>query len=389
VDAVLILLLVTYLIVGFRAGFAKSLGGIVGIIAGSIAAFFAIPLVGGFVPDAGWRTAATLGVAVALLFVGYAAGASIGDSVSSRFRRAPVRFLDRALGGVVTTVTAALVVLLISTSAAPLGAPVLSQILSSSSVLRAIDGVTPDPVQAMLARLRSIAVRDALPRVTEALGGITDSPDLPDVATNSSALSTAARSVVRVSGNAYACNQNQSGSGFVAAKNRIITNAHVVAGVTEIVVEARNGQAVSGTVVYFDPIDDLAVIATSSLSVAALGLSPDLEVGDDAVFDGYPFGGPFTSGPARVLSSGSERVDDIYGDTDNPRDVYALAADVQQGNSGGPLLSTDGEVAGVIFAKSADTANLGFAMTNDEVAPVVAQAPDLTKPVTTGGCTTA
>ena len=388
-DAVLILLLVTYLIVGFRAGFAKSLGGIVGIIAGSIAAFFAIPLVGGFVPDAGWRTAATLGVAVALLFVGYAAGASIGDSVSSRFRRAPVRFLDRALGGVVTTVTAALVVLLISTSAAPLGAPVLSQILSSSSVLRAIDGVTPDPVQAMLARLRSIAVRDALPRVTEALGGITDSPDLPDVATNSSALSTAARSVVRVSGNAYACNQNQSGSGFVAAKNRIITNAHVVAGVTEIVVEARNGQAVSGTVVYFDPIDDLAVIATSSLSVAALGLSPDLEVGDDAVFDGYPFGGPFTSGPARVLSSGSERVDDIYGDTDNPRDVYALAADVQQGNSGGPLLSTDGEVAGVIFAKSADTANLGFAMTNDEVAPVVAQAPDLTKPVTTGGCTTA
>ena len=388
-DAVLILLLVAYLIVGFRAGFAKSLGGIVGIIAGSIAAFFAIPLVGGFVPDAGWRTAATLGVAVALLFVGYAAGASIGDSVSSRFRRAPVRFLDRALGGVVTTVTAALVVLLISTSAAPLGAPVLSQVLSSSSVLRAIDGVTPDPVQAMLARLRSIAVRDALPRVTEALGGITDSPHLPDVATNSSALSTAARSVVRVSGNAYACNQNQSGSGFVAAKNRIITNAHVVAGVTEIVVEARNGQAVSGTVVYFDPIDDLAVIATSSLSVAALGLSPDLEVGDDAVFDGYPFGGPFTSGPARVLSSGSERVDDIYGDTDNPRDVYALAADVQQGNSGGPLLSTDGEVAGVIFAKSADTANLGFAMTNDEVAPVASQAPDLTKPVDTGGCTTA
>ena len=388
VDAVLILLLVSYLVVGFRAGFAKSLGGIVGVIVGSIAAFFAMPLVGGFVPDAAWRTAATLAVAVALLFIGYAAGASIGDSISSRFRRSPVRILGRLLGAAVTTVTAALVLLLISTSAAPLGAPLLSQVLSSSSVLRAIDNATPDPVQAVLARLRSIAVRDALPRVTEALGGITTSPEVPDVATTSSALTEAAKSVVRVSGNAYACNQNQSGSGFVTAKNRVVTNAHVVAGVSEVVIEAPNGQVASGKVVYFDPIDDLAVIATGSLSVAALELAPDLDVGDDAVFDGYPFGGPFTSGPARVLSSGTERVDDIYGDTANPRAVYALAADVQQGNSGGPLLSTDGEVAGVIFAKSADTANLGFAMTNDEVEPVTTTAAGLTKRVDTGGCTT-
>jgi len=386
VDVVLIVLLVGYLIVGYRAGFAKSLGGIVGIIAGAIAALFAMPLVGGFVPDSGWRVIATLAVAIALLFVGYAAGASIGDSISSRFERSPLRVIDRLLGAVISTVAAALVLLLVSTSSAQLGAPFLSQVLSSSAVLRTIDDLTPDPVQTFLARVRSIAVQDALPRITEAMGGITDSPEIPDVETGSEALTTAARSVVRVSGNAYACGQNQSGSGFVVAKNRVVTNAHVVSGVTELVIDVPGGESVSGTVVYFDPIDDLAVVATSRLSATPLELSDPLEVGNDAVFDGYPFGGPFTTGPAKVLAVGQERVDDIYGDSTNPRDVYTIAADVQQGNSGGPLLTEGGDVAGVIFAKSADTANLGYAMTNEELAPVVADASGLSERADTGTC---
>jgi S1-C subfamily serine protease len=345
-----------------------------------------MPLVGGFVPDSGWRVIATLAVAIALLFVGYAAGASIGDSISSRFERSPLRIIDRLLGAVISTVAAALVLLLVSTSSAQLGAPFLSQALSTSAVLRTIDDLTPDPVQAFLARVRSIAVQDALPRITEAMGGITESPQIPDVETGSEALTTAARSVVRVSGNAYACGQNQSGSGFVVAKNRVVTNAHVVSGVTELVVDVPGGESVSGTVVYFDPIDDLAVVATKGLSAKPLDLSDPLEVGNAAVFDGYPFGGPFTTGPAKVLAVGQERVDDIYGDSTNPRDIYTIAADVQQGNSGGPLLTEGGDVAGVIFAKSADTANLGYAMTNVELAPVVADASGLSKRADTGAC---
>jgi S1-C subfamily serine protease len=162
----------------------------------------------------------------------------------------------------------------------------------------------------------------------------------------------------------------------------------VVAGVTEPVVEALNGEALPGLVVYFDPIDDLAVISVPGLSAAPLPLSGTLPGGTDAAVQGYPFGGPFTSGAARVMSVATARIADIYGTSQNPREVYTLAADVREGNSGGPLLTLDGAVAGVIFAKSGDTANVGYAMTMAELDPVAAQAAALSAPVSSGACTT-
>ena len=101
---------------------------------------------------------------------------------------------------------------------------------------------------------------------------------------------------------------------------------------------------------------------------------------------GYPFGGPFDSDPARVMSVSTQLVADIYGQSPSPRSVYTLAADVQQGESGGPLLSVDGQVAGVIFAKAATTENVGYALAMEEVAPVVDQAGALTGQVSSGEC---
>jgi len=196
----------------------------------------------------------------------------------------------------------------------------------------------------------------------------------------------AAASVVRVTGNAAGCGQNQSGTGFVVADGRVVTNAHVVAGVREPVIEQEDGKAVAGRVVYFDPIDDLAIIAVSGLDAQPLALSGVLAVGDEAVYDGYPFGGPFTTGAAKVLSVGPEQIEDIYGEAATPREIYSIAADIQQGDSGGPLLTPEGQVAGVVFAKSAGTSNLGYAMTVTELAPVVAQAAGLDSPVESGTC---
>jgi S1-C subfamily serine protease len=241
-------------------------------------------------------------------------------------------------------------------------------------------------VDAGLAQLRSFVLNEGLPSIGEALGGITDSPGVPDVDTGTDSLAVAAQSVVRINGNAYACGQSQSGSGFVVATDRIVTNAHVVAGVPEPVVEAPNGQALDGRVVYFDPDVDLAVIAVQGLEVAPLDLSAPLAVGDDAVIDGYPFGGPFTTGPARVLAVSTEQLADIYGSRTSAREVYSLAAQVNPGNSGGPLLTTDGDVAGVIFARSASDDSLGYAMTNTELAPVAQAAASLNTAIQPGSC---
>ncbi|MFC8943665.1 trypsin-like peptidase domain-containing protein, partial [Streptomyces griseoincarnatus] len=89
-----------------------------------------------------------------------------------------------------------------------------------------------------------------------------------------------------------------------------MTNAHVVAGVDRPVVELPGGAVREGRVVYYDPVDDLAVIAVRNLDADPLGIAPTLSAGDRAVVQGYPYGGPFTSGSAGVISVNTVRVPD-------------------------------------------------------------------------------
>ena len=139
-------------------------------------------------------------------------------------------------------------------------------------------------------------------------------------------------------------------------------------------------------VVYFDGKRDLAVLAVDGLPTDALPLSPDLPAGTAAAFAGDPHGGPFQSKPATVQGISTVLVPDIYGDNPVPDEVYKLAGDIQPGNSGGPLLTTGGEVAGVIFAKTTSDAALGFAIPMIDLRPVVTQAPELTSAVSSGQC---
>jgi S1-C subfamily serine protease len=172
----------------------------------------------------------------------------------------------------------------------------------------------------------------------------------------------------------------------VVATDRIITNAHVVAGVSEPVVEVPGAGAFSGRVVYFDPANDLAVISVSGMAAAAISLSPTLAEGSDAVFAGYPLGGGFQFDSARVERITNVNINNIYGNNPHLMEVYQLAAHVQEGNSGGPLLSTNGNVVGVIFAKSADVQNVAYAHTMAELAPVAEGAASFTDPVQPGSC---
>ncbi len=392
-DVLLVLILLVYLGEGFRNGFARSISAIIGIVIGGVLAFVAIPLVAAAVPVPFWRTVAVVAVAVVLLGGGHGAGAVVGEAIARRGSRgdrrraaADVTPIARLGGAAVNGAASILVVSLIASSVGTLGVPILSSAVSRSTVLRVIDAITPPPVDAVLARVRSAILEQGLPSIGEALGGVATSPGIPDVATDTEALSAAARSVVRISGTAYACGQNQSGSGFVIADDRIVTNAHVVAGVAEPIVETRDGQSIEGRVVYFDPADDLAVIAVDGLAASPLSIAPVVRVGDDAVVDGYPFGGPFVTGGAEVLAVSTESIADIYRTSTSPREVYSIAATVSPGNSGGPLLTTAGLIAGVVFARSSTDDALAYAMTNTELQPVVDAAPDLSAAVTPGAC---
>jgi S1-C subfamily serine protease len=384
-DVLLILLLLGYTVHGFRAGFVLSLAGIIGIIAGALLAFFAIPLVTGWVSASTFRLPIILMVVVALIVVGQTVGSAIGRLVRRGVDKTPLRVIDRVLGAAVTLVAAALVTSMLAFGIGSLGVPVVSQAIGSSAVVSTIDTITPDPVKALEAQVRSLVAKDGLPLI--AAIGTGEPLPVPATGPGTAAQQASANSVVKITGNAYQCGQNQSGSGFVSSTGRVITNAHVVAGVTQPVVVTPAGGTYTASVVYFNPNEDLAVLAVNGMPTAPLQLGPNLAQGDKAVFDGYPLGGPFLSSPAAVESVSTINTPDIYGTNPSPRQVYYLAANVQEGNSGGPVLDSNGKVAGVVFARSATTTSLGFAMTTQDLAPVVAEGPGLNAAVSSGTCT--
>jgi S1-C subfamily serine protease len=383
-DILLVLVLVGALVHGWRAGLLRSLGGLLGLIAGGIAAYLAMPWVVSFIAAPEWRAPVAIAVAVLVLVAGVALGTSIGRALRRGADAVKLGIVDRILGAIVNTMVAAFVIALVGAGVSTMGVPVVSPAVANSWVLRGIEQVTPPPARTLIAELRTAAVGEAIPWLVGVLDGPTVAPDLPTGGIDDPALSAAAASVVRVTGLAYECGGNLTGSGFVVAEDRVVTNAHVVAGVDEPIVEAPGRGPVPGRVVAFDAEHDLAVIAADGLGVQPLALA-DAPPADAAVaVAGYPFGGPLELRPARVMATGPITIS-IDGENSS-RDVVTLAADVDHGNSGGPVLTGDGLVGGVVFAKSQTVENVGFAVPVGTLEPLAEQAPSLSDRVDSGSC---
>ena len=197
----------------------------------------------------------------------------------------------------------------------------------------------------------------------------------------------AATSIVKITGVAASCNRGQEGSGWVVAPERVVTNAHVVAGTSSDHVRIQGtGRSYDASVVVFDPQRDLAVLSVPGLPAPALTQGPNLKRSDSAIVAGFPLDGPYRLDPARVRDTLTATGADIYGNPGAVREVYSLFARVEPGNSGGPLLSVSGEVVGIVFAKSLDDDQTGYALTLDEARPVLEAAGSAFSPVSTGGC---
>lgn len=386
-DLLLLLALLGYLVYGFRAGLVLSLGAISGIVLGAVAAFFAIPLVGSWVTDAQWRVPLIAAAVIVLIVIGHTLGLAAGRFVRHGVDRTPLKVIDRLLGAGVGLVATALLMSMLAFSAGSLGIPFVSQAVAQSAVIRTINAITPAPVQSLMAQLRATVIEQGVPRMLGVDGQEAQPADVPEIELDSAQLKAAAESVVKVTGTAWQCGQNQSGSGFVVSPGRIITNAHVVAGVAEPVIQTQNSGTHTGRVVSFDPERDLAVIAVDGLPTPALQAAQTLTANSPAVVAGFPLGGPYRTEPAAVNTVSQIGVPNIYGTNPRPLSVYTLTATVQPGNSGGPLLTTAGRLAGVVFAKSEDRESIGYALTMEELAPVVESADSFAEPVDSGHCT--
>jgi S1-C subfamily serine protease len=388
VDLLIAVLLIASVVTGLGAGLFAVLGSLCGLVLGALAAPWVLPLVSQAVPDTAWRGLVLMATVVVLLVIGVTIGSAVGRLVRKGADRLKLRVVERLLGGASALLAGALAITVVGSAITSAGVPGLSATVASSTALRTVERYIPPPLAEGAARLNALVFGGTgLPALNGLLrpGDIDAAPDPAPVELASPGLDRAAGSVVRVSGSADGCGVISSGTGFVIAEDRILTNAHVVAGVPSPIVEVPGEPARDATVVYFDPVDDIAVIA-ADVRAAPLGLSDALRPGDGGAVMGYPFGGPFRVVPAGVVSASDAAVRDIYGDSTTTRSVYALRAQVEPGNSGGPLLTQDGQVAGMVFAKDAEVEGVGYAMTNAELLPVIAQATGASARVPTGAC---
>jgi S1-C subfamily serine protease len=192
--------------------------------------------------------------------------------------------------------------------------------------------------------------------------------------------------VVKVLGEAPSCSRRIEGSGFIYGGERVMTNAHVVAGTEDVEIEL-NGDRHDARVVMYDSKRDLAVLYVPGLRAPVMRFaSGNAETGADAVVLGFPLDGPYDARPARVRDVGDITGPDIYESGDVTREVYTIRAFVRSGNSGGPLVAPDGRVLGVIFAAAADDPNTGFAVTAGEAAPIAEVGLQRTRRAATGEC---
>jgi S1-C subfamily serine protease len=257
-----------------------------------------------------------------------------------------------------------------------------------STLVAAVEQAVPDGVRSVYDSLRQAIDRRGLPDVLDPLTPtqVRDVAPPDEALLSTPVVASVQGSVVKVSGVAPSCSRQIDGSGFVYAAQRVMTNAHVLAGVVDPVVEAE-GREYDATPVYVDEEIDIAVLAVPNLPQVPLAFAQKpAETGDDSIIMGYPGGGDLYVGPARVRDRGKISGPDFRDSQTVVRDVYALFGTVRAGNSGGPLFATDGSVLGVVFASAIDDPSTGYALTGVQVAEAATAGSTARAEVGTGPC---
>lgn len=388
-DLLLSLAVAAFAVSGYRRGFLVGVLVFGGFLGGGLLGMGLAPRLLGEREPGPEQALAAVGVVLVAALLGQALLGMLGRAVRQRVTWRPVRLLDALLGAALSAAAVLVVAWVLASAVREASLPGVSRQVGESRVLTAVDLVLPEPDGGAAESFRDLLDAQGFPEVFAGLAPERIAPvDPPDRGVGASPeVRAAGRSVVEVAGAARTCRRQVEGSGFVYAPERVLTNAHVVAGVRAPVVRVQgSGPRYEARVVVYDPARDLAVLAVPGLRAPALSFDRGASRGDEAVVAGFPRGGPFRTVPARVREKITARGSDIYDEERVTREVLSLHADVEPGNSGGPVLSPDGRVYGVVFAKSRDDEDTGYALSIDETAPVADAGRRASTPVDTAGC---
>ncbi|MDX6330008.1 MAG: hypothetical protein QOI83_2391 [Streptomycetaceae bacterium] len=389
-DLLLILVALGYAAAGYRRGLIAGCVSFAGFLGGAVIGVWALPNVLDHF-QTGSRTATLVAILTVLLpaAAGHALASGLAFRARKRLNWGPVRWADGVGGAVVNSIAVLLVAWVAACVLVSSSSTMISRSIRGSAVLGAVQGAMPAQAPTWFNRATGALTAAGFPQVfnpfeSEPVNGVA-APSGDNV--TAAATAAAKRSTVKIEGVAdvNGGHRGQEGSGFVYAAGHIMTNAHVVAGVTEPTVQVGGaGPAYTARVVLFDPAKDVAVLDVPGLSAPVLNFAGPAARGAASVVAGYPENGVLDLRAATVAGRIQAHGQDIYGDGTVTRDIYQIRSTVRPGNSGGPLLTKSGAVYGVVFARSTTDTTTGYALTSEEVTADAARAATATTPVDTG-----
>ncbi|WP_283139754.1 MarP family serine protease [Rhizohabitans arisaemae] len=391
-DLILLALVVLFAISGYRQGFIIGVLSLVGFVGGGLLGVTIAPPIAGLLVT-GETEQALVAIVVVFLTatIGQFASSTIGAVVRSHVTWDSARAID-AIGGTLASTLSVLLIAWLMASALVL-APIqmIRQQVTSSQMIKAINSVMPQGIKDLPAAFKQFVDNSAFPQVFDALGGgpFVEVPEPDQSVVRSPELQRARRGIVKVEGTAPDCGKRIEGTGFVYAPQRVMTNAHVVAGVKEELQVSSGGvnsRTFPAKVVLFNPERDIAILWVPGLPLPALQFDGSAESRDTAIVAGFPRGQGWKVEAARIRAKHTAIGPNIYQRGKNNREVYAIRGLVQPGNSGGPLLSPTGKVYGVVFAAAKDHPETGYALTAAEVQPDAQAGSNATRAVSTKTC---
>src|SRR6267378_647270 len=344
---------------GWRSGALGALLSFIGVVLGAVCGALLAPHIVNHISGPRTKLFVTLFLILALVVIGEIAGVVLGRAVRGALRNRTLRTFDSVIGVGLQLVAVLVAAWMLATPLTKSDQPNLAAAVRGSKVLAQVDEVAPSWLKSVPTRLSALLDTSGLPDVLSEYGRTPIiAVDAPDAALANDA---------------------------VVAANRVMSNAHVVAGSDSVTVEA-DGQTYDAGVVSYDPEADISILDVPNLPSQPLafggGAAP---TGTDAVVMGYPGGGDFAATPARVRETIELNGPDIYRTATVTREVYTIRGTVRQGNSGGPMIDRTGKVLGVVFGAAVDDADTGFVLTAKEVSRQLERLGN-TQRVATGAC---
>ncbi len=388
VDVLVLLLALAAAVSGARQGMVTAVTSFAGVLGGAVLGVRLAPVLVERFDSLAARVAFGIAIVVVLVALGETLGVWLGRLVRDRLDGVRIRQVESGLGAVVQAAAALAVAWLVALPLSSSSYTPLSSAVRHSAVLQGVNQVMPQSLRQLPGELTRLLDVSGFPDVLApfAQTPVREVGPADPALLNSPVVAEARDSVLKVRGQATSCSRLLEGTSFVVAPERVITNAHVVAGTDEVSVETQQGR-LDAEVVLYDPATDVAILEVPGLEAPPLPLSEDdADSGEGVIILGYPLDGPYTASAGRVRDQIELRGPNIYGTSTVLREVYTVRAVVRSGNSGGPMMGTDGEVYGMVFGAAVDDQETGFALTVDEIADDVAMASELTEEVPTGSC---